>query len=73
MLVYKCQCGDQRMYTSVGVPPCSKCTNCGSGFAPLGCEVTEAPEDHVFVIRYNELSGVPYEICQRCGDERACS
>jgi hypothetical protein len=66
MMIYACRCRTESIHTSMGVPSCSRCSCCGSGFAPQGVSVVGEPEPHNYVIRYNEVTGVPYRVCDRC-------
>jgi hypothetical protein len=54
----------------MGVPACSSCNHCGSDFAQSP-EGHSEPDPHEYVIRYNELTGVAYELCMRCMKKRS--
>ena len=66
MQYYRCKCGKSEAWTSMGVSECATCKHCGSDLAmgPEGHAETPAP--HEYVAKYNEDTGIPYEVCRRC-------
>lgn len=66
MMVYACECRQETIHTSMGVPACSRCSLCGSKFAPLGVPIMGDPEPHNYVVRYDETTGIPYRACTHC-------
>jgi hypothetical protein len=70
MQFYRCKCGKSTMWTSMGVPACTRCKRCGSDFAQ-GPQGHEEPSPHEYVTRYDEFTGKPYELCQLCIHRRA--
>lgn len=70
MQFYQCKCGDVTSHTSMGVPPCTTCEKCGS---TLGQGPTDHPEPkpHEFVVRYDQVTGAPYDLCLNCLRKRA--
>lgn len=70
MIIYACSCRQEEIHTSMGVPSCSRCSVCGSRFAPLGVPVVGEPDPHTYVTRYNEFTGAAYEVCTKCCDPK---
>lgn len=71
MKYYRCSCGHTLWFTSIGVPNCSKCPECGSSYMkdPItGKYLPVLPHD--WVKRYDESSGEPYQICSKCMERR---
>ena len=65
MQFYQCKCGNIQCWTSMGVPRCSKSPQCGSDLAQGSTEHSETVP-HEYVKRYDQFTGVPYQICRAC-------
>lgn len=65
MRTLRCKCGESVMYTSMGVFNCEVCDKCGTTHAGHPDHHAE-PEPHTWITRYNQRTGEPYEICDRC-------
>lgn len=70
MQTYRCKCGEVTSWTSMGVPACVRCPKCGSDLAP-GPNSHRDPAPHDFVVKYDQNTGAPYDICKNCLRRRA--
>jgi hypothetical protein len=70
MKYYRCKCGKATAWSSMGVYSCVSCRDCGTTLAQSPSGHTE-PKPHEYVTRYDEITGKPYERCQRCFQTRA--
>lgn len=70
MQFYRCRCGEQKAWTSMGVPACSRCQKCGSDLA-FSSETHREPEPHKWTTRYEPTTGAPFEVCTTCYRRRA--
>lgn len=66
MIAYRCQCGNLEAISSMSYEPCHGCEECGTVPAPIGMIPPKAIE-HDWQRRYDEVTGLPYEKCARCG------
>lgn len=65
MQFYRCKCGNATSWTSMGVPACMACDECGSSLAQSpGGHADTKPHD--YVVRYEHNTGRPYEMCRVC-------
>ncbi len=69
MQYFQCKCGEHKSWTSMGVPRCTRCKKCGSDLAQ-GPDGHREPEPHRYVTKYNQNTGAPFEICDRCFERR---
>lgn len=65
MQYYRCKCGSTKSWTSMGVPRCIACHECGSDLAQASTEHAE-PAPHRWETRYDAETGKPYESCRGC-------
>ena len=63
---YRCKCGKRSVLASSRPYDCEGCDTCGTTLTITGRN-TELVAPHVFVRRFNEITGEPYQICERCG------
>jgi hypothetical protein len=64
MLYWECKCGGLKFWGSDCPSPCMYCKECGTN------AYKEKPIDHDFMIRYDQLTGISYEICRRCMEKK---
>ena len=65
----RCKCGNYESWSSSVPAPCSVCEKCGSTLA-LPSGTYYEPEEHIFVKKYDQNTGEPYEICKRCNKRK---
>ncbi len=65
MRYYRCKCGKQTGWASMPFPPCSGCKDCNTTMAE-GPEFHEIPSPHEYIIRFDQYTGKPYEVCEMC-------
>lgn len=65
MRQWSCICGKLFCFGSDGPAECEACTHCGSN------AYKNKPTPHMFVTRYNERTGKPYEICSVCRQKKS--
>ena len=72
MQYYKCKCGESVSFGSMGPNPCTSCSICGTQLINIHYHTDYYPKPipHEFVIRYNESTGEPYDICKLCGTKK---
>lgn len=69
MKYYRCKCGKSESYGSMSPSACHGCEHCGTTLA-LSPDMHRTPEPHVWIKKYNEDTGNPYEICSRCHQKK---
>lgn len=69
MQYYRCKCGETASWSSMGVARCERCSKCGSDLA-LGPDGHLEPVSHEYVTKYDQNTGVPYEVCRGCLQRR---
>lgn len=69
MLNYTCKCGNTRVTSSMGVPECEGCEDCGSNLVMVNLQnvlAFDTPAPHEPAIRYDMLTGEPIQYCKKC-------
>lgn len=66
MVYYRCKCGKSQAWGGL-MPPnqCTGCPECGTTLE-VHPSLRKSPKPHEFVVRYNETTGEPYEMCVNC-------
>lgn len=70
MRAWRCKCGNAFAFGSDAPQPCTRCSKCGSDLAGHPDHHRE-PIPHRFITKYNENTGEPYEICNRCWQKKS--
>ena len=70
MQYYRCKCGKSKAWGSYGPRPCEGCPDCNTTLTQHP-DYHKTPEPHEWVIRYNEVTGEPYEVCINCMREKS--
>jgi hypothetical protein len=65
MRTLRCKCGEAIAWTTDGFPDCQRCEKCQTTYA--GHPDYHKPlQPHTWKIRYNEDTGKPYKMCEKC-------
>ncbi len=69
MQYYRCKCGESTMFGSLSPLDCQGCDKCNTTLTQHP-DYHEEPKPHDWMTRYNETTGIPYEICSRCYERK---
>ena len=65
MRTLRCKCGEAWAWTTDSFPDCQGCEKCQTTYA--GQPDNHRPlQPHSWIIKYNENTGNPYKICEKC-------
>jgi hypothetical protein len=65
MRTLRCKCGEAWAWTTDGFSDCQGCEKCGTTYAGHP-DNHKSLQPHIWKIRYNENTGKPYRICEKC-------
>lgn len=66
---YRCKCGESTAFGSMSPMDCEGCDKCNTTYAQHP-DYHETPKAHDWIIKYNENTGKPYEICGKCNKRK---
>lgn len=67
MIGYRCKCGSVIVSSSMGVRDCEGCDKCNTTLA-FHPDYHKPREPHEWKDRYNQNTGKPYKVCNKCGE-----
>lgn len=62
---YRCKCGEATAFGSTPPIDCQGCAKCNTTYAQSPDGHLE-PKPHEWIKKYNQNTGEPYEVCERC-------
>jgi len=65
LVYYQCKCGHKRVWSSILISDCDGCYKCKTTLAP-SLSFHKQLIAHDFITKYDENTGQPYKICQKC-------